>query len=100
MDIQTANNLQESDNLHLLNDKNRQKSCLEKVPKRHILAIFAFFGFFFAYILRANLSVAIVQMSRKNIELSTDNTTNLIDKNVRELYPSIPVKLFFTCNYI
>ena len=30
--------------------------------KRHILTIYAFFGFFFAYALRVNLSVAIVDM--------------------------------------
>jgi hypothetical protein len=37
------------------------------LPKRYILAVYAFFGFFFAYSLRANLSVAIVQMSVSDI---------------------------------
>lgn len=36
------------------------------IKKRHMLAIYAFFGFFFAYSLRANLSVAIVDMSKTN----------------------------------
>lgn len=55
-----------SDSLNLLN-KSKSLKCVnvKNAPKRYVLAIFAFFGFFFAYILRANLSVAIVQMSRQ-----------------------------------
>ena len=36
------------------------------IKKRHVLAIYAFFGFFVAYIMRANLSVAIVEMSKND----------------------------------
>ena len=39
-------------------------SCIKK---RHVLAIYSFFGFFFAYSLRANFSVAIVDMSKAKI---------------------------------
>jgi hypothetical protein len=40
------------------------KAC----KKRHILAFYSFAGFFLAYSLRANLSVAIVDMSKINME--------------------------------
>jgi len=54
-------------------------SCMQTMPKRYVLALLAFFGFFFAYIYRADLSVAIVEMSAKEAEASlTDNTTGRI----------------------
>ena len=40
---------------------------LNNIKKRHVLAIYAFFGYFVAYALRANLSVAIVDMSKTNL---------------------------------
>jgi hypothetical protein len=51
-------------------------SCIQK---RHVLAVYSFFGFFFAYSLRANFSVAIVDMSKskvnhKIIDLSSANS--------------------------
>jgi hypothetical protein len=57
----------ESDSTNLLNI-NRNIRCynIKNLPKRYILAVFSFFGYFFAYSLRANLSVGIVQMSRLN----------------------------------
>lgn len=68
MDNQSINaSIGDNQNLHLLSD-NKKQSCFKTIPKRYILALFAFFGYFFAYILRANLSVAIVQMSQKTIE--------------------------------
>jgi len=39
---------------------------LNKIKKRHVLTLYAFFGFFFAYCIRADLSVAIVDMSKSN----------------------------------
>jgi hypothetical protein len=43
---------------------NQLNSCIKK---RHVLAIYSFFGFFFAYSLRANFSVAIVDMSKSKV---------------------------------
>ena len=43
-----------------------RKGCLQSISKRHVLAFYAFLGFFIAYTLRANLSVAIVEMSQTN----------------------------------
>lgn len=46
------------------------------VKKRHVLAIYAFFGFFFAYSIRANLSVAIVDMAKmKHVNTYNSPTT-------------------------
>lgn len=38
---------------------------LKCIKKRHILTVYAFFGFLIAYALRVNLSVAIVDMVRE-----------------------------------
>ncbi|CAF0901083.1 unnamed protein product [Didymodactylos carnosus] len=39
---------------------NKRQCCI--IPKRYILTVLAFFGFFNAYLIRANLSIAIVKM--------------------------------------
>ena len=72
----------ESDSSNLLNKNSRNFRCysFKNTPKRYILAVFSFFGFFFAYILRANLSVAIVQMSRLNNENSTVSEHQNVNK--------------------
>ncbi len=38
--------------------------CCGFIKKRHVLAIYTFFGFLFAYSFRASLSVAIVDMAK------------------------------------
>jgi hypothetical protein len=54
--------------------------------KRQVLAIYSFFGFFFAYSLRANFSVAIVEMSKAKFETkpfeqaSSSNHSQLVHK--------------------
>lgn len=52
---------------------------MQSIKKRHVLAIYAFLGFFIAYALRANLSVAIVDMARaesaQDIHPTTATTT-------------------------
>jgi hypothetical protein len=47
------------------------KAC----KKRHILAFYSFAGFFLAYSMRANLSVAIVEMSKINMVKYEVNVT-------------------------
>lgn len=65
------------DNLDLtstLHEKKSFKEWITTFKTRHILTVYAFFGFFFAYSMRAQLSVAIVEMtkhSRKNITNTT-----------------------------
>lgn len=49
---------------------------LQSIKKRYVLSLYAFFGFFIAYSLRANLSVAIVDMSKVNSLASSSNTTS------------------------
>ena len=73
-----------SGNINLLLDKdlNINKSCFNSIPKRYVLAIFAFFGFFFAYMLRANLSVAIVQMSRIKEISNKNNNSIMVEQTV------------------
>lgn len=54
-------------------------SCAQSLPKRYLLALLAFFGFFFAYIYRADLSVAIVEMSAKDTDMDMiENTTGRV----------------------
>lgn len=50
-------------------------SLVSSIKKRHILTLYAFFGFFFAYVFRANLSVAIVEMSKSSIITVQENNT-------------------------
>lgn len=75
------------DNTPLTSAKDENKEIsksyanLNCMKKRHILTIYAFFGFFLAYALRANLSVAIIEMVnsahnvRENISSVWDNST-------------------------
>ena len=53
------------------------EDLLQLVKKRYVLSFYAFFGFFVAYSLRANLSVAIVDMSQiVSIKYDLVNITN------------------------
>ncbi len=81
-----------NNSLNSLNDtKNEKKTeCaqvawktfgfLNKIKKRHVLTLYSFFGFFFAYCIRADLSVAIVDMSKSNrnhqIHFSQNNSNS------------------------
>ncbi|CAF0886174.1 unnamed protein product [Rotaria sordida] len=49
-----------------------------QIPKRYVLSLLAFFGFFNAYILRSNLSIAIVSMVNPTIEKLPNNTDKII----------------------
>jgi len=49
-------------------------------PKRYLLSLLAFFGFFNAFVLRSNLSIAIVPMIKSNVHLLSTNTTVIIKK--------------------
>lgn len=69
-----------------LDDRRPRKGCLQSIKKRHVLAIYAFSGFFVAYTLRANLSVAIVDMAQHDFHkvslppvttTATDETTGV-----------------------
>lgn len=63
------------------------KGCLQSISKRHVLAFYAFLGFFIAYTLRANLSVAIVEMSQTNFHkivthsATPEDTTSVNDQS-------------------
>ena len=63
-------------------DDLRQDMSLNCLKKRHILTIYAFFGFFIAYALRVNLSVAIVDMVREPVDKL--NETNPLIENVND----------------
>jgi hypothetical protein len=45
----------------------------QTIPKRYLLSLLAFFGFFNAYILRSNLSIAIIPMVKPTIHISSNN---------------------------
>jgi len=57
--------------------KNQSKMSLwnlqQTIPKRYLLSLLAFFGFFNAYILRSNLSIAIIPMVKPTIHISSYN---------------------------
>jgi ACS family sodium-dependent inorganic phosphate cotransporter len=57
-----------------LNQNENKLVCC--IKKRHILTIYAFFGFLFAYALRANLSIAIVDMVKVNT-INNDTISNI-----------------------
>ena len=56
-----------------LNIFHKIDSLLQLIKKRYVLSFYAFFGFFVAFLMRANLSVAIVDMS-KVVSLKYDST--------------------------
>ena len=84
---------------------------ISMIKKRHVLTFYAFFGFFFAYAMRANLSVAIVDMTKmskinkkpddiltsaniNNITITSTTTSNLnnvinFNFNINCLFSSI-----------
>ncbi|RNA37043.1 Vesicular glutamate transporter 1 [Brachionus plicatilis] len=64
-------------------------SWINAIKKRHILTIYSFFGFFFAYIFRANLSVAILEMSKQNKPVAnlTQQENNTLDLPQSEWSP-------------
>ncbi|UJR08726.1 hypothetical protein I4U23_012983 [Adineta vaga] len=45
----------------------------KKIPKRYVLGLLAFFGFFNAFMLRSNLSIAIISMVKPTIHISSHN---------------------------
>ncbi len=47
----------------------------QTIPKRYLLSLLAFFGFFNAYILRSNLSIAIIPMVKTTIHISPNNVS-------------------------
>ncbi|CAF1558772.1 unnamed protein product [Rotaria sp. Silwood1] len=49
-----------------------------KIPKRYVLSLLAFFGFFNGFILRSNLSIAIVSMVNPTTEKLPNNTIKII----------------------
>ena len=65
-----------SDNDRQLGNINSSSRCIDlaSIKKRHILTVFAFFGFLFAYALRANLSIAIIDMAKINSKSNSNGT--------------------------
>ncbi|CAF5054166.1 unnamed protein product, partial [Rotaria magnacalcarata] len=49
-----------------------------QMPKRYLLSLLGFFGLFNAFLLRSNLSIAIVAMITPTIEKTSANTTTII----------------------
>ncbi|CAF3335679.1 unnamed protein product [Rotaria socialis] len=50
----------------------------QQIPKRYVLSLLGFFGLFNAFVLRSNLSIAIVAMITPSIDNSSDNMTIMI----------------------
>lgn len=75
------------------------RSWLNSTKKRHILTIYSFFGFFFAYIFRANLSVAILEMSKvipaANLTKQENNTLELPESEWSPLLQGYILSSFF-----
>ena len=70
------NEYSDSDKEHQSGKLNSSSRCIDlaTVKKRHILTVFAFFGFLFAYALRANLSIAIIDMAKINSKSDSNGT--------------------------
>ncbi len=62
-------------------------SLLQLIKKRYVLSFYMFFGFFVAFLMRANLSVAIVDMSK--VVSITYDSTNSSNIKVRCVYLEI-----------
>lgn len=53
-------------------------TLLQLIKKRYVLSFYMFFGFFVAFLARANLSVAIVDMSKiVSMTYDSNNATNV-----------------------
>lgn len=63
------------------------------IPKRYILSFLAFFGFFNAYILRSNLSIAIITMVKPTLHITSTNIT--VTKPVGSILERKEKKIFF-----
>ncbi|CAF4326113.1 unnamed protein product, partial [Rotaria magnacalcarata] len=50
----------------------------QRIPKRYVLSLLGFFGLFNAFVLRSNISIAIVAMVTPTIDNSSDNMTIMI----------------------
>jgi hypothetical protein len=50
----------------------------QTIPKRHVLALLAFFGAFNAFTLRSNLSIAIIPMVKPTLHKSSNNNISII----------------------
>jgi hypothetical protein len=48
-------------------------SMHQNIPKRYLLSLLAFFGFLNAFILRSNLSIAIVSMVKSKAHIPSNN---------------------------
>ncbi len=65
----------------------------QTMPKRYILSLLAFMGFFNAYILRSNLSIAIIAMVKATIHITSNNIT--ITEPVKNIFLSFLVKIIY-----
>lgn len=74
-------------------------SWFNAIKKRYILTLYSFFGFFFAYIFRANLSVAILEMSKaipvSNLTKQENNTLDLPESEWSPLLQGYILSSFF-----
>ncbi|CAF2051147.1 unnamed protein product [Rotaria magnacalcarata] len=50
----------------------------QRIPKRYIFSVLAFFGMFNASMLRSNLSIAVVEIITPRVEITSNNTTRII----------------------
>jgi hypothetical protein len=98
----TSNTLKTNNNNSNKNDGLNLKEIISgSIKKRHILTLYSFFGFFFAYSFRANLSVAIVDMARINTKIVTDlsnTSSNSSDKVNLSFILNSYSKIYFLLN--
>ena len=66
----------------------------QTIPKRYILSLLAFFGFFNAYVLRSNLSIAIIAMVRSRFD-STKNSSSIVNKTKMKM-KKLELNVFFS----
>ncbi len=63
-------------------------------PRRYLIAIMAFFGFFNIYSLRVNLSIAIVAMTENRTTIHANGTIGYVRTQIAAKQRILPYHLF------
>ena len=62
-------------NLDPFYEPKSSNKCRSRIPRRYLIAFLGFFGFLHVYLLRVNMSFAIVAMTSNNSRIDSNGTT-------------------------
>ena len=60
------------------NPKSSKSYCCSRLSRRYLIAVLGYFGFLHVYLLRVNMSFAIVAMTSNNSRVDSNGTTNYV----------------------